>query len=159
MVLPSLSNLSKAEWPSTPTQDWNVTGSETYQGSALNLKGSIYIYGHLTLTEVNVIIQSDEGKTNGIYVEDGGTLTVNGGLIQADNPQYPMKMVLRGTATIDGTTIQYLWGDNTNPKSGIMVLSDNVHITNCVIGYASGSAIYLYRSQATIENNKIHDAH
>jgi hypothetical protein len=47
LVVPSLSNLSKAEWPLTPTQDWNVTGSETYQDRDLTPEGSIYIYARV----------------------------------------------------------------------------------------------------------------
>jgi len=160
MVVPGLADLAKAEWPTAENQNWTITESEEYQDRELVLEGSVYILsGGLTLTNVNVKIKSSPGHTNGIFVEDGGTLTVSGGSIQAYDPQYPMKMALRGSAILDGTSIQYLWGDNTNPKSGIMVLSDNVQITNCDIGYAGGSAIYLYRSQAVVESNKIHDAH
>ncbi len=150
-----------------------VGGSESYTGETWNVYGNITVNpgGWLDLTSTDITMMCTVDGQYSIEVMAGGRLTMNGGSIAANDPDFGYKVELRGQTTIEGVTVAGTWASGqafdtttgndptlSNLKGGIQIYSGNVYIGNSTLSNAPLCMIYVANGVSpTIHGNSIHN--
>ena len=143
----------KAESPNVP--EWTIMDRKEITDQELGLYENIIVFG--TLIIKNSILNFEFTPGKGITVESGGNIVLeNTKLIATPNTYFVFKIY--GSAQITGCELKGLAGDENNPESGLRIYSEDVTIQDTIISDTPGSAIYLYRSGASISKVTIHNA-
>ena len=147
--------------------DWNIVDHQAWSSDTINVAGTVTVRsgGHLDLTNVDLNIGSTAG--DGLVVEAGGRLTVNGGSIGPLTTSW-IPIELHDRSTLEGVTITAASGSGgsfdpssgANPpltglKGGVQVYDDDVYIGNCTITACQVAGVYVKDSTPTIYGNTI----
>ena len=103
--------------------DWYVATNTAISGQTVTVSGDVTIPNGVTLdlTNVDLRIDSPSPGAYGVYVQAGGTLNVQGGVIQPLSPTNTYRFEIHGAAYIEGAQIQYMWGSNKTEEFGVQI--------------------------------------
>jgi len=143
--------------PPPPTGDWYVGSDTAVSGGTYNIVGNVTVPNGVVLDLANVDLRIDSPYPGayGITVQPGGTLNVQGGVIQAAAAAATYRFEIHGAATIDGALIQHMWGSNQTLVYGVQIYSSNVTISNSTIQFGTRGNLLIAGGSPTLLNNRI----
>jgi len=114
LIIPTTS----AQLPDTKIGDWVISGTETSNGENILILGDIKVLagGHFTVKSSTITFnEPNPGSNYGIYVEQGGTIELDGATIGPrtydDTEGTRIYFEIRGTADIKDSTLSGLGGN------------------------------------------------
>jgi parallel beta-helix repeat protein len=151
--------------------NWNtdklVSGAESYNGDVITLTANLTITGSLTLTNVDLKVNTPANGTYTILVDDGGSLTVLAkSKLHSTSAENHFRFQVRsnGTLTMNNSELHDCgWDDidnytqNPNSDRGLYIESNSVFITNCTITHNCVGVIVDSTSSPFIQSNNISD--
>ncbi len=161
--------------------DWTIGPGLVEQRSneTIVLKGNLTVRagGSLFMDNVTLFINSTTDGQYGIIVDAGGELLVKHSMITAYDkttptvhmgPVPPLQYTVyglryhfdvSGNASITGSTIEYLWGDDLYTRSwvpsGLVIYSDNVSVDSSRVMEAEASALWITGCSPSISRSLI----
>ncbi len=148
---------ASGQTPPPANGDWYVATSTTLSGQSVTVNGNVIVPAGvvLDLNSVNLQVASTAPGLFGITVLPGGTLNVQGGILQPASPANTFRFEIHGAATIDGAQIQYMWGSNQTRAFGVQIYSSNVTISNSTIQFGTRGNVLVASGTPTLHNNRI----
>lgn len=134
----------------------------TYDGESLVVDGNVTVNSGEFLHIMNSVLTMDlrSDKEFGIWIEEGGTLTLENTTVTSDPRTFGYTFEIMGAATITESYITGLWGDpaNVNYDGGLEIYSSDVLIENSHIDDVITNGLLIVNSDPVIINNTIEDA-
>lgn len=141
--------------------DWYVATSTTLSSQTVTVSGNIVVPNGVTLdlTNVDLRIDSPTPGAYGLTVQQGGTLNVQGGVIQAAPLAESYRFEIYGSADINAAQIQHMWGSNQTVTFGVQIYSSSVSITNSTIQFGMrGNVLIEAGASPVLVANRIQNA-
>lgn len=137
--------------------DWYVATSTTLSSQTVTVSGNIVIPNGVTLdlTNVDLRIDSPAPGAYAITVQPGGTLNVQGGVIQAAPLSENYRFEIYGSANINAGQIQHMWGSDKNLTFGVQIYSSSVAITNSTIQLGMRGNVLIDGASPVLRANRI----
>lgn len=154
----SLAALGQTDPPASG--DWSISDTTTLSGGSIELNGSVIVQtgGSLSVTDSSLNITSAPGVPHQIRVEGGGSLSLVRTHVNASDPSAPYRFRIYGSAVIESSWIEYMWGSNAGEIFGIEVYTSNVRIANSTVEHGWHGNIFISGGSPTLFNNQIRNA-
>ncbi|UCF08342.1 MAG: right-handed parallel beta-helix repeat-containing protein, partial [Thermoplasmata archaeon] len=143
------------------TWELRISNETVLENQVLYMDDWLYISssGNLTLVNSTISFGYEVYKPYGIYLSSEGRLYVKNCTITSMYKKEGYKIILHGEATIEESTIEYIWGDirRRSDYGGLEIYSDNVLISNSMISNCTANGVYCeYASPQIISCNISH---
>jgi hypothetical protein len=137
--------------------DWSIADTTTISGATLALNASITVQagGSLSVADSTLNIASAPGAPHQIRVEAGGSLNLTRTHVNASDPSAPYRFRIYGSAVIESSWIEYMWGSSAGEIFGIEVYSSTVRIANSTVEHGWRGNIFISGGSPTLYNNQI----
>jgi parallel beta-helix repeat protein len=151
-----------AQTPPPASGDWTVTDETTIIDQTVTLSGNLTIRGGgvLTLHNVTLIMNCTVDGQYGIKVASDGALRMNRSIITSSKSELCYNFSIYGNASIENSTIEKVWGNNTGENvGGVEVFSDEVILSNSTVRSSDdhGGGIKIDNSSPIINGCEIYD--
>jgi hypothetical protein len=137
--------------------DWVIADQTSLSGQALLVTGNVIVTrgGSLNLTNVDLRMDSTMPGEFGVIVQAGGRLSIKGGSVSSVSALNTYRFEIYGPTTIDGATVQNMWGSPKGDRFGIQIYDGNTTIANSTIQLGDRGNILVAAGSPTIRNNVI----
>ncbi len=141
--------------------NWIIESGDSisWEDATIILTGNLIIRsgGVLDLKNVEIQVNSSTDGQFGIFVESGGTLRFQNGVITSVNQNFHHKLEFDGSVLLESVSVSEVYGNPMDPWDyGVMIRSDDVSILNSTFYNCRGDVLQVVSSSPLISGNTIY---
>jgi len=138
--------------------DWIIESGDSvsWEDATIILTGNLIVQsgGVLDLTNVEVRVNCSTDGEFGIFVESGGSLRFQNGVITSMNQNRHYKLEFDGSVLLESVSVSEVYGNPMDPWDyGIMLRSDDISILNSTFYNCRGDVLQVVSSSPLIRGN------
>lgn len=160
IALIAVFTMSAKGWMSGDTYsgsgDWVIDNPTVVAHENIVVQGNLTINNTLKVYNSTIRISTYSDGGYHVIITKNGTLKFYNSYLTS-NTSYYYKFMIYGSAHINLSTIEVVWGDSSKWIGGIQIYNDNVTIENSTIQKGMTGGIYIEKCSPKILHNKIID--